>query len=744
MRGLAAAEGDAALLSAVRGVRDAAVGDARAKSALSGLGACALSLSLLSRGAVAAEAAAVVCALARGPPAVRERLLAADPVAPLLAALRAAPADRRLAEACLRALRAVVCGGGPEGPLAEARARARSECGSLAALLAPPARPRVASLVAAIVGAVCVDRPAQDELARLGVVAPLVGLLVAGSPDKAPGDAPELRGQLHAAVLLALAALTRDNASVGRLIAGLEDDPMDPGHGHGDAPVRMVFRLLRDRRPGTRLLAAVCIINLFRTGCLPSVFVPYVSLSVLPALVKLLSEPPSPDDGAIFSSAPSGALGTPADGPENELHLRTCAAICYLLQDSDELQKRAAELEAVPRLAQLLQTAASRASDASGGDDGRRPDPHDDLLEAILLALAAVSSLREESRKQIIDAHLLPRIVRYLDHPDPRIQAAACKCTMSLSRSVKNLRTSLVDAGIAGPLFKLLESGDPAAQVTASATICNIVLDFSPMKKTVLESGVIPLLVRMSQSSDPSLRLNATWAIKNLIYRATSELKTSVMKELTWEGLQRLLEDGEISVVEQAVNVLRNLACGKESDIEDAFNGLGETLFGILETKLRPLPGLASDSATASMHANGRTGGHPDSTGSSSPDRTLPSDAKEGAVVADDVILQALYVVANMATGSAAHKQAIMRQGSILEAVHGYLCHPRQAIRGAATWVVHNLTWPEDPGSGERIADLRRMGFEEQLRRMADSDSEEVSRVLNVFRTAAAADGYPN
>lgn len=185
------------------------------------------------------------------------------------------------------------------------------------------------------------------------------------------------------------------------------------------------------------------------------------------------------------------------------------------------------ELEVVSKLAILLQAASTMPEEASketgptssllGVNKGRSPggtspisptspaspsSPINNaisnranralLLENVLLALATVSSLKEEPRKQIIDANLLPRIVSLLAHPDPRIQASACQCTMSLSRSVKNLRTSLVDAGVAEPLFKLLETGDARAQVSASATICNIVLDFSPMKKVgFFEQGVI-------------------------------------------------------------------------------------------------------------------------------------------------------------------------------------------------------------------------------------------------------------
>jgi hypothetical protein len=64
--------------------------------------------------------------------------------------------------------------------------------------------------------------------------------------------------------------------------------------------------------------------------------------------------------------------------------------------------------------------------------------------QSCLLALAAICSLQEDCRKLIIDAKLLPDIVAALEHPDVRVRAAACRCTRSLSRSVKTLPTSLL------------------------------------------------------------------------------------------------------------------------------------------------------------------------------------------------------------------------------------------------------------------------------------------------------------
>ncbi|KAJ3060635.1 Armadillo repeat-containing protein 8, partial [Quaeritorhiza haematococci] len=323
-----------------------------------------------------------------------------------------------------------------------------------------------------------------------------------------------------------------------------------------------------------------------------------------------------------------------------------------------------------------------------------------------------------------------------MSHPrNVGIRSAACACTRSLSRSVKNLRTNLVDAGVAIPLFGLLSDENVTVRTTASATLCNIVLDFSPMKKTVLENGGVEKLVQLvrrkrggeggsrhghetaqdawsggvgpehdQENDEGGLRLNAVWALKNLLYQADSDIKAKVMRELGWDHLYRLIVDDEIGMQEQALNLLRNLACGKQNDIENVFNGIGEErLVGILEDKLMNLGEY------------------------------------------EEIILQTLYIVVNVATGNERHKRAMMNSEKILRNVVKYLSHPKSAIRIASTWCIINLTWTDDVNFAERVGRLREMGVETALREMVeDPDIDVKDRVrtaLNHFGSGEAALG---
>ena len=95
------------------------------------------------------------------------------------------------------------------------------------------------------------------------------------------------------------------------------------------------------------------------------------------------------------------------------------------------------------------------------------------------------------------------------------------------------------------------------------------------MKRSFLENQGTKTLVGLLNASDMTLRLNALWALKNLLFQADYEVKQSVVGHLGWPGyiigwffsVYTLLNDGDVAVQEQAMNLVRNFACGKEKDI---------------------------------------------------------------------------------------------------------------------------------------------------------------------------------
>ncbi|KAF9980317.1 Armadillo repeat-containing protein 8 [Modicella reniformis] len=412
-----------------------------------------------------------------------------------------------------------------------------------------------------------------------------------------------------------------------------------------------------------RLAAATCLTYLDRAGVIQEHNDDIESI-VLPKLVKMLQL-----TGVVQETAPK--------------------VLAYLIWESDSMQTEVCKLDAIPKLASII--SQMEEEDNVYGIVGRR----DKLKENSLLALAAISQMKEDCRKKVIDAKVLPHIVRAMSHPSVGVRAAACQCTRSLSRSVKNLRTDLVDAGIETPLFELLSDSDPGVLSSATATLCNIVLDVCPMKKSFMERGIVAKFVHMIAFGDSIVRLNAVWAIKNLVFEAESDIKETVMRQFGYDNLALLLNDNELSIQEQALNLVRNLACKREQDIEQVFNGLGNgQLLRIIEDK------LSWDDQRLLEHA--------------------------------------LYVLVNIATGSEHHKQSIMKRPFILRSVLGLMSHDSAAIRVATIWVIINLTWPDEKASHgvhERVTTLRTMGVEARLQTLTtDPDLDVRDRVKTALQ----------
>ncbi|KAF9120353.1 hypothetical protein BGW39_011482 [Mortierella sp. 14UC] len=501
-----------------------------------------------------------------------------------------------------------------------------------------------AELVASILARCCETLEQQMQIADSGAIPLLMRLLASGISKS------------QEAALGALAALVKDNPELAQVIAQMRLEK-------GERPAPFILRLVRDKSSTMRLAAATCLTYLNRAGVIPE-HNSDIMLTVLPILVKMLQL-----TGPVQETAPQ--------------------VLAHLIWESENMQKAVCDMEAIPKLASII--SQMDEEDNVYGIVGQK----DKLKENSLLALAAISQLKEDCRKQVIEAKVLSHIVSAMSHPSVGVRAAACQCTRSLSRSVKNLRTSLVDAGIENPLFQLLSDEDLGVLRSATATLCNIVLDVSPMKKTIMERGIVSKFVRMISYGDNVVRLNTVWAIKNLVFEAESEVKENVMRQFGYNNLVLLLNDSEPAVQEQALNLVRNLAHKREHDIEQVFKGLGNgQLLSIIEEK------LSWDDPRLLEHA--------------------------------------LYVLVNIATGSEYHKQNILKRQGILRSVLRSMNHESAAIRVASIWVIINLTWPDDKVSHsvhECVTLLRSMGVEDRLLALnADHDLDVRDRVKTALQ----------
>lgn len=406
----------------------------------------------------------------------------------------------------------------------------------------------------------------------------------------------------------------------------------------------------------TRILAAICIANLCKIG--PNSRNGDLDTRIAKVLLPSLA-------GLLDASCPGRA--------------KAAQVLAMIIGENEQLQVASCDYETIPKLIALLSS------------------KNDLDQEAALLAFSAIASFKEECRRLVMEAKILHAVMGAMDSRSEAVRSAACQCTRSLSRSVKNLRTFLVDAGMAIPLIKLLRDPSITVQKTACAALCNLVLDFSALKETVLKEGGVSRLVELLNSDDADLRFNSVWALKNLLYLADTPIKEATIRAISLDRLEQLARDEEPVVQEQAMNLIRNLVCEKEQDIGIFLDSFGQDrLIKLLEGSL--------------------LGGH------------------------DEIVQHSCYVIANICTASSPEpKIAIMNSSIIIDKVTSLLTPGRKNdLLQAALWCIINLTWTDDSGSVDRIQKLKRIGVDKQLEALkasglAPDARDRVQTALNNF-----------
>ncbi|KAF9893566.1 hypothetical protein FE257_010878 [Aspergillus nanangensis] len=336
-----------------------------------------------------------------------------------------------------------------------------------------------------------------------------------------------------------------------------------------NAVVPWLLYIVRAENGMARLMAARLATVLFRLGLTKKHRVSMFCYLLIPILIRMLDKN---YETANVDGVQYGGLV-----PSTErLREEAPAVLATLVIDDQELQKHAVEGEAIKRLSQLLKETYNPVP------ENRRPmwhaegdqtfDDSDTLpvecklgqagyspihchvmryRENILKALAALVPFKDEYRKSVCEAGVVPYIIDSLkpcsddpsgDTASPKNTAAdgnptptllaACGAARMLTRSVSVLRTSLIDAGVATPLFVLIRHPDIEVQIAATSVICNLALDFSPMKEAIISAEILPVLCEHAHSSNTKLRIESLWALKHVAYNSTNDVKIKIIEGL--------------------------------------------------------------------------------------------------------------------------------------------------------------------------------------------------------------------
>ncbi|KAK4702849.1 armadillo repeat-containing protein 8, partial [Phenoliferia sp. Uapishka_3] len=233
------------------------------------------------------------------------------------------------------------------------------------------------------------------------------------------------------------------------------------------------------------------------------------------------------------------------------------------------------------------------------------------VQEGALLSLAVLTAIVEGTRHRVLAAGLAPTVILHLSHSSSSVRAAACHVLRGLARSVNVLRTSLVETGAAGPIYHLLrEDEDLIVQTVAAAAVSNLVLEFSPMRD-----------FREAKTNLPHLAAT---------YESRIDWKRATLDELGWPYLSECISDPAEEVSVEALAILRNVTCTVNDDPVCGLIEMGEDrMLSILETQL------------------------------------LSTSSK--------VLMQAIYILVNLATADEVAKLAIVARFTLLKSLMAHL-----------------------------------------------------------------------
>lgn len=397
---------------------------------------------------------------------------------------------------------------------------------------------------------------------------------------------------------------------------------------------------------------------------------------------------------------------------------RTLAIVCT---DDPEAVKMACEAGLIVKVSEVIQTADKVNWSNS------------ELISSCLLVYVALCMQGEEYRLAVMDTRVMKEVAIYMtSHTEKQMRAeglglrkvkvAACHLLRAFAHSASLLRNGLVTPEIAEGIHSLL-AADPEEVVTAydgvygtgslspkdrqylveqeldvksavMAAVCNIIPEFTSFQDLIIMQGFMALILEGTKSQYAPLRLNSVWALKHAIYELESGARTKLLAELSPAYLLQLCNDNEPQIQEQALGILRNIACsGDLVAIVTVLETIGvETFMNMLSAKLgeAAVAGVAVAESSSSRKKKGKD--------PISEEVSTEQQAEAQAQLQphyDNVILQIVYIISNMIMHASVLRDIFLQREELLKQLLPLFNHGLDDVRSGCAWIVINFTWHE-------------------------------------------------
>ncbi|XP_076822105.1 armadillo repeat-containing protein 8-like isoform X2 [Clavelina lepadiformis] len=382
-----------------------------------------------------------------------------------------------------------------------------------------------------IISHCCTSKEHQDLLYDLNVIHSITELLTSKT----------LKVKVKS--LQALAVLCKRNYTTCQSIL--------KGHLRGNAVMDILTDMLSRAQPvDIQINTAKCLTYIYRSGIIIDEGV--IERKVLPCLVRMCDSSRNIEERVVGAKT-----------------------LAYLIETQPKLQRIALICEQFPKKLEAFFRHPTIADTQNMAD--MRKFKHElghrqEMLEAVFLAYAALLSNDEDIRDLVVSDTLVKRLAEELSNTSPTVRIASLKSLLSLSRSVRILRTIFEDMEVWKHVLKVTQDqtvgnntvGSDREKVAVSALLCNLLLDFSPCKVKLLNANILQTFKIWLKAEYPlDLKRNATWGLLNVTFQAELKLKMEVM-HLISPDIFMLLTCSDYDIVIKTLGILNNVLTNKE------------------------------------------------------------------------------------------------------------------------------------------------------------------------------------
>lgn len=407
--------------------------------------------------------------------------------------------------------------------------------------------------------------------------------------------------------------------------------------------------------------------------------------------------------------------------------------------------------------------------DASSQGSHAQLGPKDGNTTAVILAAcrAAQSMSRSVSvlRTSLIDGGIAKPLIQLLDHASLEVQIAATDVCCNLLPEFSPMREDLSDGKVVKTLVAHAKSSSPALRLSSLWALKHMMHSCpKEVKLHTLEELGTGWLVGIIQGEQRESGLlpsgggvsvglstpNAAGEQVDILNPSSMDVDDPGM--LHEEAMDEDDEDGEVmydeassthyqssqlrSTLAQSAppfNSKRYLSSIREMEQNDEYTSRRDEA-GIQVQALDFLRNFVSgeDCATLAdhlMHSIGANTIYRLLTDKLKPVSTATPGGKQ-VYSPTELVLSTIHVIIHLANASSTHRQMLIAQKSLLQALLPHFNHLDHRVRVMSVWAVNSLTWIEEDGdrrdARQRSMELKMLGIEQAVRALANDPNLDV------------------